>query len=482
MSVEGTMAAVGVQEVTLFLIVAILTGVLTKYFIRIQYIAALVIVGAILGLTPIFGGIEVRADIIYYVFLPLILFEGGLAIHIRHFRETVDVMLILAFPGLIVAMILVGYCVHILFDLPLLIGMLLGAIVMPTDPVSVIATFKKLGAPPRLTTIIEGESVLNDGAGIVAFGVVMGLIAAGEVNIPHAAIDFVRVSAGGAIVGILMGYVGTRILQYVDDHIFEVTITIIIAFATFLLAEHFHVSGIIAVVFAGLIVGNYGERYMAPPTRLTVSNFWEVVVFIVNAFIFLLIGIELTVGSFLEVGILNLVAFIFLVLAARGLIVYCTGIFYRLIKRPIPMSWQHVLVWGGLHATVPLALVLSVPKDMPERELLLTLTLAVVFFSLLVQGMSMDKFARKLGLIGLTEERREYERRLGLLLGLKGAMREVKDLMKSGAVHRSLAEKIIREYKNFEKELNENLRCVLEEHCELGEEEERMVRRASLES
>ena len=236
MSVEGTMAAVGVQEVTLFLIVAILTGVLTKYFIRIQYIAALVIVGAILGLTPIFGGIEVRADIIYYVFLPLILFEGGLAIHIRHFRETVDIMLILAFPGLIAAMILVGYCVHILFGLPLLVGMLLGAIVMPTDPVSVIATFKKLGAPPRLTTIIEGESVLNDGAGIVAFGVVMGLMAAGEVNIPHAAIDFVRVSAGGAIVGILMGYVGTRVLQYVDDHIFEVTITIIIAFATFLLA------------------------------------------------------------------------------------------------------------------------------------------------------------------------------------------------------------------------------------------------------
>ena len=477
---EAATTMVSVLDVIELFMIATVVAVFIKFVIKIQYMAALVIAGVLVGLTHLVD-ITVSADIIYYIFLPIILFEGGLAMHVGHLRDTKVVVTLLAFPGLILAMILVGYGVHVFLGIPLLIALLFGAIIMPTDPVSVLATFKRLGAPPRLTTIIEAESVLNDGAGIVAFGVVMAMIHSGVVSIPHAAIDFVTVVVGGIVVGVSIGYLAYRLLAYIDDHLVEITVTILVAFSSFLIAEHFEFSGIIAVVFAGLIVGNYAEVYsMSPSTRFAAVSFWEVAVFLVNSLIFLMIGIELTVGDFVGVGIGSIVFVIVLALVARALIVYGTGFMYWIFRHPIPLSWQHVLVWGGLHATVPLALALSISPDMPERNLLLTLTLGVVFFSLIVQGMSMDWVSAKLGLIGASERKKEYEYCFGMAFALRAGAEEIKKLLARGEIRESIAKEILEDIKRDEAKAHKGIESVLSKDSTLEKEAKTIAMRKAL--
>lgn len=263
-------------EVLSLLLISIAVAVAVKY-VQIPYTIPLVIVGLMVGLIEAFPPIELTEEIVFTLLLPPLLFEGALAMDISEFRRNLKPILSLATVGLLISIVLSGYLLTFA-GLPLIVALIFSAMASPTDPVSVLATFKKLGVPKRLTMIMEGESIINDGTAVVVFSILLGMLEGGK-TLSQGIAEFFYVCAGGAILGFMLGYMAYKILSQIDDPLVEVAITIVLAFGTFLLAEKIGVSGVIAVVSAGLIVGNYGMEFsMSPTTRNTLINFWSAVV------------------------------------------------------------------------------------------------------------------------------------------------------------------------------------------------------------
>lgn len=313
-------------ELITLLLIACGVGVAVKY-VRVPYTIALVIVGLLVGLTGIFPEIPLTQDVVFTLILPPLLFEGALAMDIRHLRENLKPILALATAGLLLTILVTGYITSMV-GIPLLLALIFAAMASPTDPVSVLATFRKLGAPKRLTTLLEGESIINDGTAVVIFSILLEMLR-GEVSMLRGFAEFLLVCAGGAAVGFVVGYAAYRILSYIDDPLIEVTITLILAFGTFLVAEQLGVSGVIAVVAAGLIIGNYG-------TRITLVNFWSAVVFLVNSLVFILIGIDTHIFELVKYWNYVAVA-IPAVLIGRAVAVYPVLTAFR-----VKPSWQQL--------------------------------------------------------------------------------------------------------------------------------------------
>ena len=436
-------------ELITLLLIACGVGVAVKY-VRIPYTIALVLVGLLVGLTGIFPEILLTEDIVFTLILPPLLFEGALAMDIRHLRDNIKPIMTLATAGLLLTILVTGYITSMM-GIPLLLALIFAAMVSPTDPVSVLATFRKLGAPKRLTTLLEGESIINDGTAVVIFSILLQMLRS-DVSLLKGFAEFLLVFAGGAAVGFVLGYAAYRILTYIDDPLIEVTITLILAFGTFLVAEQLGVSGVIAVVAAGLIIGNYGTEFsMSPSTRLTLINFWSAVVFLVNSLVFILIGIDTHIFELVKYW--NYVAIaIPAVLIGRAVAVYPVLTAFR-----VKPSWQHVAFWGGLHGTIPVALALSLKT--PMRDVLSAMVFGVVIFSLVIQGLSLDYFARKL--FRKDERREKYEEIRARLYGIGRSAEEVKELAKRGELDESVAESIAKELENRAEELRVEIEPIL---------------------
>ena len=417
-------------EFIALLLIACSVGVAVKY-VRLPYTIALVLVGLFVGLSG-FPRILLTKELVFLIFLPPLLFESALNMDLSHLRENFKIVGILAVLGVLASTVFIGLILHRSLGLPLEIALLFGAMVSPTDPVSVLATFKTLNVPKRLTVIIEGESILNDGAAVVIFGIIYEMIMHGRLDVLHGFTEFVIVCFGGAVVGFALGYLTYRLLAFIDDHLIEVSITLILAYSSYLLAEHLHLSGVIAVVCAGLIIGNYGKLFsMSASTRIVLTDFWSFVVFVINSMIFLLIGIDTQLGVF---RYLNAIAVaIVAVLIARALIVYPTLTIFKL-----PSSWRFVVFWGGLRGAIPVTLALSL-SGIPYRDLLSSMVFGVVLFSLVFQGLTLEFFVRR----AFRDFRREnLERALGRYLALRQAEFELRRMIESGEVVESVAEVI----------------------------------------
>jgi len=410
-------------EFIVLLLIACGVGVAVKY-VRIPYTVALVLVGLFVGISG-FPRIELTKELVFLLFLPPLLFESALNMDLGHLRENFKTIGVLAVFGVLASTVLIGFILHKTLNLPLEFSLLFGAMISPTDPVSVLATFKSLNAPKRLSVILEGESILNDGTAVVLFGIIYGMH--GRLDFLHGFTEFVITCLGGAIVGFALGYLTFRILAFIDDHLIEVSITLILAYSSYLLAEHLNLSGVIAVVCAGLIIGNYGRILsMSASTRIVLTDFWGFVVFVINSIVFLLIGIDTQLGVFLH---LNAIAVaIVSVLLARALVVYLT-----LFK--LPSSWKFVVFWGGLRGAIPVALALSLSD--PYREILGSMVFGVVLFSLVFQGLTLEFFVKR---VFRDLGRFEFERVLGRYLALKRAKFELERMVESGEVVESFAE------------------------------------------
>jgi len=396
----------GVEFLIWLLIAASAIAVLTKY-LRIPYTVALVLGGLFLSLLhlPLLSPLQpnqrpnwLTPDLILILFLPALVFEGSLKIDVRELLRDAAPLLVLANVGVLLATVVTGYLVHWAIGLPILIALLFGAIISATDPISVLAIFKDLKMDKRLSVIIEGESLLNDGTAVVLFQILLAGVVAGGLSAGKGIGQFLLAVGGGAVLGFALGYAASKITQTIDDPQIEITLTTIVAYGSYLLANHLHLSGVIATASTGLMVGNFGaKRGMSAQTRTALESFWEYIAFVMNSLVFLLIGLEVHIDALAHAWRPVLFA-IAAVLIGRSLSVYSLVPVANFFAEKIPLRWQHVVVWGGLRGALALALALSLNDAFPYRNQILDLTFGVVVFSILTQGLTMKPLLRLLGL------------------------------------------------------------------------------------
>ena len=382
------------------IIVALLAVVSVALFVRrinLPYTIALVVMGLVLSVVPSFPTFELTREVILLVFLPPLLFEASFNLDFDSIMENVTAILLLAVPGVVVGAFLIAAILNVSLDRSFESMLVFGALIAATDPISVLAIFSKLGSPRRLATIVEGESLFNDGVAIVLFSVVLTGATGGSTSLLHGLVDFVKVALGGGLVGVVIAWLATLVLRRIDDHLIEITITTIVAFGSYVAGEQLHVSGVIAVVIAGLALGRLRDIMMSATTRMMLDAFWEYVAFLGNSMIFLLMGMRIAAPKLLDnLGALALV--MLAVLFSRSVIVVLVNIALRPLYRQLPWRWTPVIAWGGLRGAVALALALSLPETLPAREWIQLMTFGVVLVTILVQGLTMQPLLQWLGL------------------------------------------------------------------------------------
>ncbi len=468
------------------LILSLLVAIAIRW-VRLPYTIALVIVGLVLGWLgeSLFTTIEpdgglLSAELILFILLPPLLFEGSSAMHIDRLKSNWRTISLLAIPGVLINTIVIALiCWRFVWwgeDYGFLYGLLIGSILAATDPVSVLALVRSLGAPKRLSVLLEGESLFNDGTAIVLFNIILLTtltIIAGEEIILGAIItdgiaQFLVVVSVGALAGYVCGMVANHLLQQSEDHLVEIALTVALAFGSFLLAEIMHGSGVISVVVAGLLVGNKGTHEgMTPTARVGLHHFWEVVSFLVNSILFLIVGYELqsVISWDLHTGYLALIA-ISGALIARLVVFPLTRIANIGEENKIDSKWQMAMWWGGLRGSIPIALLLLLSHIVHDgQELIigdiqvnvkldevifgdmLILAFSVILFSLLFQGLTMKPLLNHLGIGGrLAEEEARYESALARLVASRAALRKLSSLGTEGMINEIDREKMAAPY------------------------------------
>ena len=444
-------------DVTVFLELLIAVAVVAAFlrFVRIPYTVALVVVGLGLALLPNTPQVELTPDIILNIFLPVLLFYGAYHLDFSQLRANLTAVSLLAIPGVVVTAGLAGVALHFAAGVDWPIAFLFGTIVAATDPVAVLAVFGEVGAPRRLSTIVTAESLFNDGTALVFFTTMIGIatstsaVGAG-VDVGGAIEQFVLTVAGSLALGVAVGIVATTVLSRIDDALLETTILLIIAYGGFLLATRLGISGPLVTVTAGLLLGVRSRRIMSATTRLQAGATWDFLDFLANSMLFLLVGLELRFLGELDLGRLGtsllalfwpLVATLLAITIARALTVWVVARILAWRGNPLPRGWRTVLTWAGLRGAVALAAALSLPINLPERSLLLTLTFLVVLVTLLGQGFTIRPLVRRLGLTQTGGEGQiAVETAIGRLRSLDAAVHELAALRRAAVIDEHLAD------------------------------------------
>lgn len=383
------------------LIVAILVAIVARR-LALPYTVGLVAAGAVLALSRIDFGIVLTHDIIFELILPPLLFEAALNIHWHELRRDLTPVLVLSILGVVISAAIVSAGMTWIFGWPIAAALIFGVLIAATDPVAVIAMFKDTGIGGRLRLLVESESLFNDGVAAVLFGLILSWAAGGAWSSSSAALSLVTVSGGGIVLGAAAGIAGIFLAGRTADHLTEAAITLVTAYGAFLLAEHFHFSGVLATVTAGLVTGGMGlrgsqtGRGLSGAARDFILEFWEFAAFLANSLVFLLIGVAVARIDFRAVGTLALIGAILLVLLGRAATVYPLSLLFRASRLSIGIAEQHVLWWGGLRGALALALALALPPAIPMRDTIVIATFAVVGFSVVIQGLTMPWLLKRL--------------------------------------------------------------------------------------
>ena len=426
-------------------------------FIKIPYTVALVLTGLVVGYFGLLPGVYLEPHTLFAIFLPPLLFEAGINIHFRPLQLQWKIISVLAVLGTMISTMVVGYGMHFFLGLPILVALLFGAMISPTDPISVLALFKRLGINERLSTIVEAESLFNDGIAVVLFVVIQDVILTNTFSLSQSIVSFFVTVLGGGIIGILIGAIASRITKEFDDHLLEITLTTVVAYGSYLAAEGVQVSGVIAVVAASLVVGNYGlPQGMTPASRMAVLSFWEYAAFAVNSMVFLLVGLEIA-----NIPVISNINAVFIaagvVLAGRATSIYSLSALVSAFGQFVPVSWRHVLVWSGLRGALSMAMVLGISTVMPERDILIQLIFGVVFFSLLGQGLTIESLVEKLGLSNKQYDLAEYQQLLGENMSLRVAVEELDHSVKQGALSQSTRDQMVQRLTIRQQEIEEDI-------------------------
>ncbi len=470
------------QEIAAVVLLAIAAGVaVVAKRLRFPYTVALVLAGFAAALLGDLVAVDVSPDLILALLVPPLLFEATLHLPWAKLKADLVPVLLLALVGTAVGTLGLGALVHYALDIPWAAAFAFGALISATDPVAVIAFFKSLGTPKRLSVLVEGESLFNDAVAVVAFGLAVAVAEGGEFSVGGAATDFIVVSAGGLLVGVVLGYlVGEIFLSRIDDPLIETSTTLALAYGSFLLAEEFgaiigepdfHLSGILAVVAAGLVVGTVGLRNTSPSTRLTLEHFWELLSFLVNSLVFLVIGLTISPADLTDELAAVAIAVIAVVAVRVALVYGLAEVAGRLVpRRAIPMPFRHVMTWGGLRGAISLALVLTLTAETVGEETEQTIrimTFGVVLFTLIIQGTTMSTLIHRLGLAGKAQNELTQQRHQARIAMRRAGQSEVARLGTEGVLFADLAEAVGKTYQRDLAREAADLREHFESHPEL---------------
>src|ERR1035437_9647516 len=356
-----------IQSGILLLLIAAVVAMLTRRF-RLPYSVGLVAAGIALAILPNSPGIALTKDLIFSVLLPPLLFEAAFYIDWNQLRRDFPVITVLATAGVVLAAGVTATGMHFLANWQWIDALVFGALIAATDPVSVIATFKEAKAHGRLLVLIEAESLLNDGTAAVAFGVVVALASGQHFNLIEITFMLLQTIVGGVICGAVVAIGALLLTGRTDDHLVEITFTTVAAYGSFLLAEHFGLSGVLATITAGLVMANFQSiSETSARGKEAVQTFWEYAAFVANSLVFLLIGMHEARQNFVAIWLPAATA-IMLVTLGRAVAIYpCCLAFSRSGLR-VTAKHQHVLFWGGLRGALALALALGLPPQIPKRE------------------------------------------------------------------------------------------------------------------
>lgn len=448
--------------------------------LKAPYALALVVTGLAIGRRHLLPQVHLDPNVLLTVFLPPLLFESAINLRVEALRRDWMPIAIYTLAGTVLSTFIVGGLTHWTLGVPLAVALVFGALISTTDPISVIAIFKRLNAGRRLTLIMEAESLFNNDTAVVLFTVMLGAAAGAHLSAAQGVGQFFQLVIGGAALGGGFGYLASRVHYELNDHLVEIMLTTVVAFGSYLCAETLHVSGVMAVVVAGMVIGNYGmQTAMTPGTRLAVTAFWEYAGFVVNAIVFLLVGIEVAYVHWEHKFGLAACAIV-IVLMGRAAI-YPLSLLVNRLKGDIPLAWQHVLFWGGLRGALSMALVLGLRQDFPQRETLIAATFGVVLFSLLGQGLTVGPLLKRLGLSGAqATEPKEKRRLLSEVVACRAALLELERVRMMDVHPNWTIEVMARDYQRRVEMLESELEAAHPGHGKQAEQRAALARRQTL--
>jgi CPA1 family monovalent cation:H+ antiporter len=434
--------------VVLFVSVAGLNALARR--LSVPYPIPLVIGGLVLGLMPGMPEIELDPDLVLLIFLPPLLYSAAFFSDLHALRRDVRAISLIAVGLVLLTLLAVAVVAHAVMDLSWPVAFTLGAIVSPTDPVAATAVMRRLGAPRRLVNVVEGESLVNDASALVAYRVAVGAALGGSFSIVDAGLEFAGAAVGGVAIGLAVGFVVGEIRRRLQDTPTELTISLLTAYAAFIPAEELHVSGVLAAVTCGVYLGWRAPGIASAQTRLEAFALWSILVFLLNAVLFMLIGLQLPVvvdgldgrGAAEVIGYAALVCAT--VIAARFAWLFTTPYAIRALdRRPqqrdrrVDARQRVVVAWSGLRGAVSMAAALAIPLEtdggapFPDRDLILFITFALILVTIVGQGLTLPALIRRLGVEGDAEEEEAEEVRARLVAS-KAALERLSEIEADG--------------------------------------------------
>lgn len=402
--------------------------------ISVPYNVALVVVGLLLMLMDVLPDTPMNPSVVMLVFLPILIFQGAISADDTSMRQAARPILTLAVPGVLMSLVATAALAAWEIGLPFPVALLLGAVLAITDTVSVLLAFRSVRVPHRLAAIMEGESLFNDGTALVLVSVAATVVVQGYADPAQIGRQLMVAIVAGGLLGAAGGLLGAFVLRRAPDDLTALLSSIVTVFATSLVAEQLHGSAVIAVVIAGVMVGHEVRAGLEPSRVLALHGFWEFAAFVINVWLFLLVGMQLHFELLLQEAWPILLAVIALH-AGRAVAVYgCFGALH-VAGDGVPWRWQHVMVFGNVKGALSMAAVLSLPQGIPYRDRLIAIVFGVTLVTLVTQALPFRTFLRWLGVAGVEADEQSDDRR-AILISARRGQTELDSLLAAGLISR----------------------------------------------
>ncbi len=403
--------------------------------VGIPYNVALVLVGLVLVLMDALPHTPMDPQIVLVLFLPVLVFEGALFADGKSLRHAARPILALAVPGVALSLLGTAAVATFVLSMPFAAALLLGALLSITDTVSVLLAFRSVRVPHRLAAIMEGESLFNDGTALVLVSLAAAVLARGYADPAQTARALLLAILGGAVLGVLFGQLGSLVLRRTPDHLTAILASLVLVFATSLVAERVHASPVIAVVVAGLMVGHAARTALEPSRVLALHGFWETAGFALNVWIFLLVGMQLRADLLIEEAVPILLALLALHVGRAVAVYGCFALLRASVREKVPTRWQHVMVFGNIKGALSMAAVLALPAGLPHRERLVAIVFGVTLITLVTQALPFRRILIWLHAVAADQDA-QIDAAKATLIGARRAQKELDELLASGLVSR----------------------------------------------